>query len=205
MLEVRGVSVSFGAVEVLRDVSFMVNDAQTAALLGPSGVGKSTLLRVIAGLVDLDTGGIFINAKDVSQIAPHRREVGLVFQDNALLPHLTVSGNIAYGLRQKRLPRRDRARRVADLLTMMRIENLRDRKVDTLSGGEAKRVAVARTLAPEPNVVLLDEPLTGLDSEIYESVITDLTAALKKSQASVVWVTHNLNEAERVASEIIRL
>lgn len=205
MLEVRGVSVSFGAVEVLRDVSFMVNDAQTVALLGPSGVGKSTLLRVIAGLVDPDTGGIFINAKDVSQIAPHRREVGLVFQDNALLPHLTVSGNIAYGLRQKRLPRRDRARRVADLLTMMRIENLRDRKVDTLSGGEAKRVAVARTLAPEPNVVLLDEPLTGLDSEIYESVITDLTAALKKSQASVVWVTHNLNEAERVASEIIRL
>ena len=205
MLEVRGVSVSFGAVEILRDVSFMVNDAQTVALLGPSGVGKSTLLRVIAGLVDPDTGGIFINAKDVSQIAPHRREVGLVFQDNALLPHLTVSGNIAYGLRQKRLPRRDRARRVADLLTMMRIENLRDRKVDTLSGGEAKRVAVARTLAPEPNVVLLDEPLTGLDSEIYESVITDLTAALKKSQASVVWVTHNLNEAERVASEIIRL
>ena len=205
MLEVRGVSVSFGAVEVLRDVSFMVNDAQTVALLGPSGVGKSTLLRVIAGLVDPDTGGIFINATDVSQIAPHRREVGLVFQDNALLPHLTVSGNIAYGLRQKRLPRRDRARRVADLLTMMRIENLRDRKVDTLSGGEAKRVAVARTLAPEPNVVLLDEPLTGLDSEIYESVITDLTAALKKSQASVVWVTHNLNEAERVASEIIRL
>ena len=205
MLEVRGVSVSFGAVEVLRDVSFMVNDAQTVALLGPSGVGKSTLLRVIAGLVDPDTGGIFINAKDVSQIAPHRREVGLVFQDNALLPHLTVSGNIAYGLRQKRLPRRDRARRVADLLTMMRIENLRDRKVDTLSGGEAKRVAVARTLAPEPHVVLLDEPLTGLDSEIYESVITDLTAALKKSQASVVWVTHNLNEAERVASEIIRL
>ena len=205
MLEVRGVSVSFGAVEVLRDVSFMVNDAQTVALLGPSGVGKSTLLRVIAGLVDPDTGGIFINAKDVSQIAPHRREVGLVFQDNALLPHLTVSGNIAYGLRQKRLPRRDRARRVADLLTMMRIENLRDRKVDTLSGGEAKRVAVARTLAPEPNVVLLDEPLTGLDSEIYESVITDLTAALKKSQASVVWVTHNLSEAERVASEIIRL
>ena len=205
MLEVRGVSVSFGAVEVLRDVSFMVNDAQTVALLGPSGVGKSTLLRVIAGLVDPDTGGIFINAKDVSQIAPHRREVGLVFQDNALLPHLTVSGNIAYGLRRKRLPRRDRARRVADLLTMMRIENLRDRKVDTLSGGEAKRVAVARTLAPEPNVVLLDEPLTGLDSEIYESVITDLTAALKKSQASVVWVTHNLSEAERVASEIIRL
>ena len=205
MLEVRGVSVSFGAVEVLRDVSFMVNDAQTVALLGPSGVGKSTLLRVIAGLVDPDTGGIFINAKDVSQIAPHRREVGLVFQDNALLPHLTVSGNIAYGLRQKRLPRRDRARRVADLLTMMRIENLRDRKVDTLSGGEAKRVAVARTLAPEPHVVLLDEPLTGLDSEIYESVITDLTAALKKSQASVVWVTHNLSEAERVASEIIRL
>lgn len=205
MLEVRGVSVSFGAVEVLRDVSFMVNDAQTVALLGPSGVGKSTLLRVIAGLVDPDTGCIFINAKDVSQIAPHRREVGLVFQDNALLPHLTVSGNIAYGLRQKRLPRRDRARRVADLLTMMRIENLRDRKVDTLSGGEAKRVAVARTLAPEPHVVLLDEPLTGLDSEIYESVITDLTAALKESQASVVWVTHNLNEAERVASEIIRL
>jgi thiamine transport system ATP-binding protein len=205
MLEVRGVSVSFGAVEILRDVSFMVNDAQTVALLGPSGVGKSTLLRVIAGLVDPDTGGIFINAKDVSQIAPHRREVGLVFQDNALLPHLTVSGNIAYGLRQKRLPRRDRARRVADLLTMMRIENLRDRKVDTLSGGEAKRVAVARTLAPEPHVVLLDEPLTGLDSEIYESVITDLTAALKGSQASVVWVTHNLNEAERVASEIIRL
>ena len=205
MLEVRGVCVSFGDVEILRDVSFMVSDAQTVALLGPSGVGKSTLLRVIAGLVDPDTGGIFINAKDVSQIAPHRRGVGLVFQDNALLPHLTVRSNIAYGLRQKRVPKRDRERRVADLLNMMRIEHLADRKVDTLSGGEAKRVAVARTLAPEPHVVLLDEPLTGLDSEIYESVITDLTSALKKSQASVVWVTHNLTEAKRVASAIIHL
>ena len=205
MLEVRGVSVSFGDVEILRDVSFMVSDAQTVALLGPSGVGKSTLLRVIAGLIDPNTGDIFINAKDVGRVAPHRRGVGLVFQDNALLPHLTVRSNIAYGLRQKRVPKRDRERRVADLLNMMRIEHLADRKVDTLSGGEAKRVAVARTLAPEPHVVLLDEPLTGLDSEIYESVITDLTSALKKSQASVVWVTHNLTEAKRVASAIIHL
>jgi len=205
MLEVREVSVSFGAVDVLHNVSFIVNDSQTVALLGPSGVGKSTLLRVIAGLIDPDTGHIFINAEDVSRVAPHRRGVGLVFQDNALLPHLTVSSNIAYGLRQKNLPKRDRERRVAELLTMMRIEHLRDRKVDALSGGEAKRVAVARTLAPEPRVVLLDEPLTGLDSEIYESVITDLTSALKNSGASVVWVTHNLPEAQRVASQIIHL
>lgn len=205
MLEVREVSVSFGAVDVLHNVSFIVKDSQTVALLGPSGVGKSTLLRVIAGLIDPDTGHIFINAEDVSRVAPHRRGVGLVFQDNALLPHLTVSSNVAYGLRQNNLPKRDRDRRVAELLTMMRIEHLRDRKVDTLSGGEAKRVAVARTLAPEPRVVLLDEPLTGLDSEIYESVITDLTSALNNSGASVVWVTHNLPEAQRVASQIIHL
>jgi thiamine transport system ATP-binding protein len=204
MLEVRNLGVAFET-SLFTDLSFSVADDETIALLGPSGAGKSSLLRAIAGLIPIRSGSVMVNGRDLASTAPHKRGIGLVFQDNALLPHLTVGENIEYGLRSQRRSRQERNKIVTELLHMMKIEALAKRRVDTLSGGEAKRVAVARTLAPRPAVVLLDEPLTGLDQTTYEPVLNDVMMMLRSSHASAIWVTHDETEAARVAKRIIRL
>lgn len=205
MLAVREVSVAFGAVQVLDRVDLDVDDGETIALLGPSGSGKSTMLRVIAGLIAPDTGSVEIDGIDVSEVPTHRRSVGMVFQDEQLFPHLSVAANVEFGLKRAKRPRDDRSARVAEMLELVGLADLGGRDVGSLSGGEAKRVAVARSLAPAPSVLLLDEPLTGLDRELHDRLTIEIAQILRLVGTTAVWVTHDHDEASAVAHRVVEL
>jgi thiamine transport system ATP-binding protein len=200
-LSVRDISVRFADRPVLSHVSLDVPTGETVALLGPSGSGKSTLLSVIAGTMTPDSGQVMIDGDDVTHLPTHRRGIGMVFQDEQLFPHMTVRANIAYGL--SRSIRRDRdaaTERVDEMLRLVDLSGFADRRVTQLSGGEAKRVALARALAPRPRVLLLDEPLTGLDADLHDRLMVDLRRVLRGTTA--VHVTHDRREAEAVAHRI---
>ncbi|MFZ4811521.1 MAG: ABC transporter ATP-binding protein [Ilumatobacteraceae bacterium] len=203
MLDVRDVCVRFGERTVLDRVSLTVGDAEVVALQGPSGSGKSTLLRVIAGLLAPDSGTIVSNGGDITTLAAHRRGIGLVFQDDQLFPHFDVAGNVEFGLRMHGMARAQRQARVAEVLSLVGLPDTHGRSVNSLSGGEAKRVALARSLAPEPPVLLLDEPLTGLDRELHDRLTDDLARLLRATRTSVLMVTHDADEAARIADRII--
>lgn len=205
MLEVRDVSVSFNGTTVLDHVSLDVADGELIALLGPSGSGKSTLLRVIAGIVRPDAGTVLIGGDDVSELPTHRRDVGMVFQDEQLFPHLDVGANVAFGLRMAGIPRHERTDRAAELLESVGLAGFSERSIERLSGGEAKRVAVARSLAPGPRVLLLDEPLTGLDQDLRVRLATELAGVLRSSGTTSVWVTHDVDEARLVSDRVRHL
>ena len=205
MLEARDITVRFGERSVLDHVSITVADGEVVALLGPSGVGKSTLLRVIAGLLVADTGTVSLDSVDITRWPSHRRNIGLVFQDEQLFPHLTVAGNVGFGLRMRRTPHPEIHRRVQELLALVGLAGFDDRAVGGLSGGEAKRVALARSLAPHPRVLLLDEPLTGLDRDLHERLATDLAALLRSTGTSALLVTHDRDEAATIADRTIML
>ena len=205
ILAARGICIGFGSRTVLDDVSMSVGEGEIVALLGPSGSGKSTLLRIIAGLVRADAGTVELDGRSIDGLPTHRRNIGLVFQDEQLFPHRTVAQNIEFGLRMQRQPRSARAQRVADLLTMVGLAGFEDRRVTDLSGGEAKRVALARTLAPAPRIVLLDEPLTGLDRELHDQLTLELARLLRERRATAVLVTHDRDEATAIADRIVRM
>jgi len=205
VLEVRDVTVSFDDRVVLDDASLMVASGEIVALLGPSGSGKSTLLRVIAGIVAADAGSILVDGRDVTGVATHRRGVGMVFQDEQLFPHLDVGDNVSFGLRMAGVPKSERRRRSDELLATVGLAGFSGRSIERLSGGEAKRVALARSLAPGPRVLLLDEPLSGLDQELQARLGADLAAILRAAETTSVWVTHDVEEAERVADRVLRL
>lgn len=203
-VEVRGAVVRFDDRPVLDGVDLTLAAGEVVALLGASGSGKSTLLRVIAGLLDLDAGTVHIGGIDVAGVPTHRRGVGMVFQDNQLFTNLDVAGNIGYGLRT--LARAARRQRVGELLALVGLDHTPDverRAVTTLSGGEAKRVALARSLATSPRVLLLDEPLTGLDAELRDRLADDLAGILADRGVTAVLVTHERAEAERIATRIV--
>ena len=205
MLEVRGVTVQFSSRRVLDDVSLTVADGEIVALLGASGSGKSTLLRVIAGLITPDAGDIWLNGVAVTAMPTHRRNVGLVFQDEQLFPHRSVGQNVEFGLRMQGVPTAQRRKRVASLLQLVGLAGFADRRVTELSGGEAKRVALARTLAPEPRVVLLDEPLTGLDRELHDQLAGEVGRLLRVTGTTALLVTHDRDEATAVADRVVEL
>ena len=205
MLEARDITVRFDERNVLDRVSITVADGEVVALLGPSGAGKSTLLRVIAGLLVADAGTVSLDGIDITRMASHRRNIGLVFQDEQLFPHLTVAGNVGFGLRMQRTPRSEVTERVQELLALVGLTGFGDRKVGALSGGEAKRVALARSLAPRPRVLLLDEPLTGLDRDLHDRLATDLAALLRSTGTSALLVTHDRDEAAAIADRTIML
>ncbi len=201
-IDVRGASKRFGALEVLRRVDLRVEPGRIVALLGSSGCGKTTLLRTIAGLERLDSGQVTVGERVLSargvHVPPERRRVGMVFQDWALFPHLTVTQNVGYGL-----PRAERSGpRVDAALAMVGLEGLGDRQPGTLSGGQQQRVALARALAPQPGVLLLDEPFSNLDSALRVQVRTEVHQLLAELGVSTVFVTHDQEEAFVLGDEV---
>ena len=187
------VSRRIGARAVVDDVTLDVRESELLALVGPSGCGKSTLLRLIAGLERQTSGAITLGGLDVTGVAPERRCIGLVFQEHALFPHLTVGRNVAFGLR--RLDRRRRAERIEEMLELVRLPGASRRYPHELSGGEQQRVALARALAPDPAAVLLDEPFANLDASLRDELRADVVAALRQRGAAALLVTHDRDEA----------
>lgn len=204
-LEAQGVGVVLGGSTILADVCLEAARGETVAVLGPSGSGKSTLLRVVAGLQRPDTGRVVVTGRDVTELPPHRRGVGLLFQDDALFPHLTVEANVAFGLRMERRPVAEIRERVDRLLRLVGLESMGSRRMQGLSGGERKRVALARALAPEPEVILLDEPLGGLDRPLQERLLDELRGLFDELALTVVLVTHDVSEAFALADRVALL
>ena len=205
MLAVDDVTVQFGERVVLDAVDLHVAAGEIVALLGPSGSGKSTLLRVIAGIVPADSGRVALDGADITHTPTHRRSIGMVFQDEQLFPHMDVAGNVGFGLRMAGVHKHVREERVAQLLELVGLAAFGSRRVDGLSGGERKRVALARSLAPQPKLLLLDEPLTGLDRELHDRLAVEVRTILESTNTTAVWVTHDPDEAALVASRTVAL
>ena len=204
-LEVRRATVQLGGAAVLDDVSLTARAGEIVALLGPSGCGKTTLLRVIAGLQP-HAGDVRWRGQSLAAVPAHRRGFGLVFQDQALFPHLDVERNVAFGLRMQPRPKHgsaaNRGLRVTELLDLVGLSGLSRRPVDALSGGEAQRVALARALAPHPRLLMLDEPLSGLDRPLREQLLADLPRILRRLRQTALFVTHDLEEALAVSDRV---
>ncbi len=202
MLEVRGITVQFGQTIALDDGDLTVADHSIIALIGPSGSGKSTLLRVIAGLEHPDAGDIRWDGASILKVPPHRRDFGMMFQDYALFPHRTVAQNVAFGLRMRRVPNKEVTDRTQAILDLVGLADYGPRSVGTLSGGEQQRVALARTLAPEPRLVLLDEPLGALDRALRERLVEDMREIFETVQTTALYVTHDREEAFAIADRV---
>jgi thiamine transport system ATP-binding protein len=194
MLEVVDLTVQRGTRRVLDGVSLSVQPGERLAVHGPSGCGKTTLLYAIAGLVDIGRGAIRISDRDVTTTPAHQRDIGLVFQDNQLFPHFDVADNVSYSLRVRGTAKRERRNVAEEWLSRFGLTGLAHRRVTELSGGEAKRVALARTMAGQPRVVLLDEPLTGLDDHLHEQLLADIRSVFDRLGTTVVHVTHDRAE-----------
>ena len=207
LLEVSDITKSFGGVAAVRGASLGAEPGEIVCLLGPSGCGKTTLLRLIAGLEAPDAGFIAFDGRVIDRLPPQERGFGLMFQDLALFPTMDVFGNVSFGLRmQKRSQRRSReemARRVDELLGLVDLAGFGQRKVHELSGGERQRVALARSLAAEPRLLMLDEPLGSLDRRLRESLQTQVRAILKEVGVTAVYVTHDRDEAFAMADSMV--
>jgi spermidine/putrescine transport system ATP-binding protein len=205
MLELENISKTYEGQPLLRGVSFNVDAGETVCLLGASGSGKSTLLRIIAGLEPPETGRVLWDGADLAPTPPHMRDFGLVFQDYALFPHLTVSDNVAFGLRMRNLPKADIQTRVAESLETVTMRGFASRRVTELSGGEQQRVALARALATRPRLLMFDEPLGALDRSLKEDLLNELRAILHHTHVPAIYVTHDQEEAFAIADRILFL
>jgi len=203
MLDCRRLTVRFGAKAVLDDASIAVEPGEVVAVLGPSGSGKSTLLRVIAGLQKPDSGAVLWRGDDITSTPAHERGFGLMFQDYALFPHRSVAANVAFGLEMRRVGGAVARSRVDELLDLVGLTGMAGRSVTELSGGEQQRVALARTLAPSPELVMLDEPIGALDRALRDDLTVELAAIFRDIEAAVVYVTHDQGEAFGLADRVV--
>jgi iron(III) transport system ATP-binding protein len=201
-VEARNIQLSYGATRVLHDVSLAVEPGEFFALLGPSGSGKSTLLRLIAGFNQHQSGELLIGGRDVTGVPPWKRNVGMVFQNYALWPHMTVARNVAFGLEERGLPRDEVRRRAEAALELVGLTGFGARRPNQLSGGQQQRVALARTLAIEPQVLLLDEPLSNLDAKLRVQMRRELLRLHKRLGITTIFVTHDQEEAMTICDRI---
>lgn len=203
MLEVVHVAKAYPELPVLKEASFVAHEGEIVCLLGPSGCGKTTLLRIVAGLEAPDAGRVRFAGQDMAQVPAHRRNFGFMFQEYALFPHQDVASNVAFGLRMQRRPRAEIARRVQEVLALVALEGYERRRVIELSGGEQQRVALARSLAPGPRLLMLDEPLGALDRALREQLMNELRTILKRVGVTALYVTHDQEEAFALADRIL--
>jgi len=201
-IDIKGVNLSYGPTHVLKDIDLSIRPGELFAFLGPSGCGKTTLLRLIAGFAQAETGQVLLDGRDVAALPPWRRDVGMVFQSYALWPHMTVAQNVAFGLEERRRPRAEITARVAQALELVGLSAYAGRRPAQLSGGQQQRVALARTIAIEPKVLLLDEPLSNLDARMRVSVRRDLRDLQQRLGLTTIFVTHDQEEANTICDRI---
>ena len=199
------VTKKFGDAVAVNGLSAVIESGKLIALLGPSGCGKSTILNMLSGILPVSGGRIFFEDRDVTVLPPEKRNVGLVFQNYALYPHMTVRENICFPLEIKRMPKKQRFERAAELAELVRISEFFDRKPSQLSGGQQQRVAIARALAKEPALLLLDEPLSNLDAKLRVEMREEILRIQRASKVTTVFVTHDQEEASSIADEVILL
>jgi putative spermidine/putrescine transport system ATP-binding protein len=202
-LQIRNLDKSFGAVRVVKDFNLNVEKGEFISLLGPSGCGKTTVLRMVAGFETPSSGAILIDGKDVVALKPNQRNIGMVFQSYALFPNLTVAQNVAFGLTVKGQSRADRDARVAEMLKLIGLESFGARYPFQLSGGQQQRVALARALAIQPQVLLLDEPLSALDAKIRVSLREEIRAIQRRLGITTIFVTHDQEEALSISDRVV--
>ena len=203
MLDCQNLVVTYESTPVLQNLSIYIGAGEIVALTGPSGSGKTTLLRCIAGLEVVESGTILLSGEEITSKPAHLRRIGLVFQDNQLFPHLNVAKNISYSLMIQGTKQKLMDEKVAEVLELVGLTHLSKREVFKLSGGEAKRIAVARALVAQPKVLLLDEPLNGLDKELHARLLADLGTLLRLRGTTTLHVTHDQDEANAIADRVL--
>lgn len=204
LLEVHNLSCGYGGDSVVRDINFALSQGDIGCLLGPSGCGKSTILRALAGFLPINQGEIRLQSQAISlpgrSLAPEKRKIGMVFQDYALFPHMTIADNVGFGL--KNLGKAEKRQKVAELLDLVHLQDLADNYPHQLSGGQQQRVALARALAPEPTLILLDEPFSNLDTDLRRRLSLDVREILKTLGISAILVTHDQQEAFAMCDQV---
>jgi ABC-type Fe3+/spermidine/putrescine transport system ATPase subunit len=202
-IRTEGLVKRFGKFTAVDQVDINIPEGSLTAILGPSGCGKTTLLRCISGLVDVDAGQVFIGANDVTHVPPYKRNLGFVFQRPAMFPHMTVHQNVLWALQLRKWPKQKMESRIQEMLRLVHLEGMEKRTYGELSGGQAQRVVIARALAPEPDVMLLDEPLSQLDAKLRDELKLEIGEIHRRTGATILMVTHDQGEALTIADNVL--
>lgn len=202
-LEIANLTKSFGSNTVVSDVSLQIEQGKFVCFLGPSGCGKTTLMRIIAGLEEPTTGDVLFDGRNITSLPTYQRNFGMVFQALALFPHLNVAENVGYSLRFRTMDKRHKAERIDELLRLVDLPGTQERRVDQLSGGQRQRIAIARALAQEPLLFLMDEPLSALDAKLRDHMQVELKQLQRRLKITTIFVTHDQREAMTIADEIV--
>ena len=204
LLELKNIKKRFGETDVLNGITLSIKKGEFITFLGASGCGKTTTLRIIAGLEEPDSGTVFLDGKDVTSIPPNQRDVNTVFQNYALFPHLNVEANVGYGLKIKRVPKAEIKKKVTEILELVQLTGYEKRMPSELSGGQKQRVAIARALVNSPKLLLLDEPLGALDLKLRRTMQIELKRLQKKLGITFLYITHDQEEAINMSDRIVR-